>query len=131
MVAVAAPGYGLPEVQRPIGVLAILLLGSAMMLTLGIALGLAVRSVRVANAVGMLVFFPMFILGGGGPPAAVMTPTMRDIADVLPLTHITEGMREAWLYDRDPGQQLWWVVGWWFVALLMVLAAVRFRRRAD
>jgi ABC-2 type transport system permease protein len=121
----AAPVYGVPAVARPVGVAAVLLLGSATMLTLGIALGLAARTVRVANAAGMLVFFPMFILGGGGPPAGVMTPTMRDIADVLPLTHVTQGLREAWLYDRDPGHELWWLAGWWVVALLLVVVAAR------
>lgn len=66
VLAVAAPVYGVPGVQRPGGVLLVMLVGAGTMLTLGIALGLSCRSVRVANAAGLLVYFPMFILGGGG-----------------------------------------------------------------
>ena len=127
VLAVAAPVYGVPAVQRPLEVLAVLALGVPMMLTLGVALGLLVRSVRVANALGLTLFFPMFILGGGGPPAAVMTPAMRDIADVLPLTHLTTALRQAWLLDRSPGEELWWLLGWWAVAGVAVVVAVRWR----
>jgi ABC-2 type transport system permease protein len=85
--------------------------------------------VRVANAAGMLVFFPMFILGGGGPPAGVMPAGMRDIADLLPLGRVTDGLRAAWLYDQAPWTQAWWLLGWWAVALVLVSLATRMRRR--
>ena len=123
----AAPVYGVPDLQRPLEALAVLALGVSMMLTLGVALGLLVGSVRVANALGLTLFFPMFILGGGGPPAAVMTPAMRDIADMLPLTHLTTALRQAWLLDRSPGQELWWLLGWSAAAGVMVVLAVRWR----
>lgn len=100
VLAAAAPVYGVPEVRRPLWVIAVLALGVAMVLTLGVALGLLVRSVRVANALGLTLFFPMFILGGGGPPAAVM---MRDIADVLPLTHLTTALQPGLAARPLPG----------------------------
>jgi ABC-2 type transport system permease protein len=128
VVAVAAPVYGVPAVQRPLAVVGTVLLGAVVMLTLGIALGLAVSSVRVANAAGLLVFFPMFILGGGGPPPTVMPPTMRGIADLLPLTHLTKALRAAWLHDRVPGPELWALAGWLGIGLVLVALAARLRR---
>jgi ABC-2 type transport system permease protein len=127
VVGLAAPVYGLPQVQRPVALVGVLLLGAAVMLSLGIALGLAVGSVRVANAAGLFVFFPMFILGGGGPPSTVMPPTMRHIADLLPLTHLTEGLRDAWLHGQVPGHELAWLAGWLALALVLVVLATRLR----
>jgi ABC-2 type transport system permease protein len=128
VLAVAAPTYGIPPLQQPLAVLAVVAVGAAAMLTIGVALGLLVRSVRVANALGLTLFFPMFILGGGGPPEAVMTPAMRSIADVLPLSHLTAGVREAWLLGGYPASELWWLLGWWTLAGLAVAVAVRWRR---
>lgn len=128
VLVIAAPVYGVPAVEDPLGVLVVLALGSGAMLTLGVALGLALRTSRAANAIGMLLFLPMFILGGGGPPAGVMTPTMRDIADIMPLTHITEGLRQAWLFGDLQSTELLWLAGWWAVALALVAVVARTRR---
>jgi ABC-2 type transport system permease protein len=130
VVGLAAPVYGVPEVQRPVALAGVVLLGAAVMLTLGVALGLAVGSVRVANAAGLLVFFPMFILGGGGPPSTVMPSTMRDIAGLLPLTHLTEALRAAWLYDQVPVHEIGWLVGWLVVGLGLVALAGSLRHES-
>jgi ABC-2 type transport system permease protein len=74
----------------------------------------------------------MFILGGGGPPPGVMTPTMRDIADFLPVTHVTQGLRKAWLYDGSWAHEAWWLLGCWLIAgvLVAILSHRRVTRRA-
>lgn len=128
VLAVAAAAYGVPAVQRPAGVLLVFVIGAGAVLTLGIALGLACRSVRVANAAGMLVFFPMFILGGGGPPVGVMPAGMRHLADALPLARLTEGLRKAWLYGESPLRDVSWLLAWWAVGLVLVALAARARR---
>jgi ABC-2 type transport system permease protein len=79
--------------------------------------------VRVANAAGLLLFFPMFILGGGGPPATVMPSRMRDIAELLPLTHLTGALRAAWLHGQVAVTDLWWLAGWMAVGLVLVAVA--------
>lgn len=128
VLAVAAPVYGIPAIERPWQTVGVVALGVPMMLTLGVALGLFFRSVRVANAIGLTIFFPVFILGGGGPPAGVMTSAMRDIADVLPLTHLTNALRQAWLLDGVAAEEIWWIVGWWAAAAVVAVAAIRWRR---
>ena len=64
----------------------------------------------------------MFLLGGGGPPRDVMTAAMQTISDVLPLSHVIGGLRQAWLGTTDDPHALWWPV---VVAAVAVLVALR------
>jgi ABC-2 type transport system permease protein len=112
VLAVAAPTYGVPSVDDPLGVSAGFLMGTVTLITLGMALGLAVKTARAAQAVGLLAFFPMWLLSGGGPPPDVMSAPMRTIADVLPLTHAVAAIREPWLGTGGVGGHLV-VLGLW------------------
>jgi len=58
---------------------------------------LAAALARSAQAVGLLAFFPSFLLGAGGPPPQVMGSAVRHIAGPLPLTLLTNAVREPWL----------------------------------
>ncbi|MGH3413083.1 MAG: ABC transporter permease [Marmoricola sp.] len=126
---VAAPVYGVQAPQDPAAVAVLLLLGTAMMLSLGIALGLAATSVRVANAVGLSSFFPLFILGGGGPPTGVMPSGMQHLSEWLPFTPVVHGLRQAWLGGVLPGEDLVRIAGWLVVGTLLV--ALFARRRSQ
>jgi hypothetical protein len=101
VLAVAVPTYGVPSPERPLQVSAGFLAGTVTMILLGTGLGLSVRTARGAQAIGLLAFFPMFLLSGGGPPPDVMSEPMRRIADILPLTHVIGGIREPWLRNRQ------------------------------
>lgn len=118
--AAAAPTYGMPSINNPLGVGAIFVLGTTTLIVLGVALGLTVRTVRGAQAVGLLAFFPMFLLSGGGPPPDAMSDVMRRIADVLPLTHVVTGIREAWLGTASVGGHLLALAAWLVVGLAAV-----------
>ncbi len=89
--------YGLPEVDDVIGVAAGTLLGAFTFISIGIALGLAMPSARSAQGLGMLLFFPFFLLGGAGPPPDAMGDPMSSIAEVVPLTHVVRSIQEPWL----------------------------------
>jgi ABC-2 type transport system permease protein len=112
VLAVAAPTHGVPSIEEPLAVSAGFLLGTVTMVTLGVALGLVVRTARAAQAVGLLAFFPMWLLSGGGPPPDVMSDPMRRIADVLPLTHAVAAIRDPWLGSGGVGGHLA-VLGVW------------------
>ena len=56
-----------------------------------------VAFIRAAQAVGLLLFFPSFLLGAGGPPPHVMGSALRHVAGFLPLTWVTNAVREPWL----------------------------------
>jgi ABC-2 type transport system permease protein len=44
-----------------------------------------------------VLFFPSFLLGAGGPPPHVMGSAVRAVAGPLPLTLLTNAVREPWL----------------------------------
>ncbi|WP_116995878.1 ABC transporter permease [Desertimonas flava] len=116
VLAVALPTYGIPGVERPLELLVGFVTGTATMLLLGTACGLTIGSARGAQAFGLLLFFPMFLLSGGGPPPDVMPAVMRRLSDVLPLTHVVGAIRDPWLDDGSivlhlVGLAVWAVVG--------------------
>jgi ABC-2 type transport system permease protein len=97
LLAVAAPVYGVPEVHDWWRVVAGVLAGSIAFVGLGVLLGTLLPSARSAQAIGLVLFFPSFLLGGGGPPPGAMGAGMQNIADVLPLSLVTKAVREPWL----------------------------------
>jgi ABC-2 type transport system permease protein len=97
LLAVAAPVYGVPAIDDPLRVAAGVLVGSVAFVSTGVLLGTVLPSARSAQAVGLLLFFPSFLLGVGGPPPAVMSPMVRELADRLPLALANQAIREPWL----------------------------------
>lgn len=97
LLAVAAPVYGVPEPHDWARVVAALLLGTLAFTSIGVLLGTLLPSARAAQAVGLLLFFPSFLLGAGGPPPHVMGSAMRGVAGYLPLTWLTNAVRGPWL----------------------------------
>jgi ABC-2 type transport system permease protein len=97
LLAVAAPVYGIPPMHAWWRGAAALALGSIAFVSLGVVLGSVLPSARSAQAVGLLIFFPSFLLGAGGPPPHVMGSVVRQVAGPLPLTLLTNAVREPWL----------------------------------
>jgi hypothetical protein len=92
--------------------------------SLGVLLGTLLPSARSAQAVGLLLFFPSFLLGAGGPPPNVMGSAVRHIAGPLPLTLLTNAVRGPWL---GLGPATGSLIG---LAALTVLFTVAAARRA-
>jgi len=97
LLAVAAPVYGVPAVDSPLRVVAGIAVSSVAFVSIGVLLGTLLPSARAAQAIGLLLFFPSFLLGVGGPPPAVMSDGLQEFADVLPLAVANQSIREPWL----------------------------------
>jgi ABC-2 type transport system permease protein len=97
LLLVAWPVYGVPTLHEGWRVVGALVLGAVAFVSAGVLLGSVLPSARAAQAVGLILFFPSFLLGAGGPPPAVMGSALRSVADVLPLTVVTTAAREPWL----------------------------------
>jgi ABC-2 type transport system permease protein len=123
--------YGLQAPDDPLAVVGWYLVGLACFIAIGVALGFLLPSGRAATALGNLIFIPMFLLGGGGPPRDVMTTAMQRISDVLPLSHIIGGLRQSWFGTTDDPHALWWPLLVAAVAILVALRAARARARAS
>ena len=123
LLVVAAPVYGIPAMHDWWRVAVALPLGAVAFVSLGVLLGSVLPSARSAQAVGLLIFFPSFLLGAGGPPPHVMGAAVRHVAGPLPLTLLTNAVREPWL---GLGPATWSLVA---VAALAVAATVLAARR--
>jgi ABC-2 type transport system permease protein len=123
--AVGAAIYGVPVPENPVATIAWFVAGLFCFIAIGGALGVLMPSSRAAAAFGNLLFVPMFLLGGGGPPREVMTGAMQTISDVMPLSHIVGGMRLSWLGATDDPHVLWWPA---LVAVAATALAVRASR---
>jgi ABC-2 type transport system permease protein len=125
LLAVAAPVYGVPPLHDAGRVMAGLVLGAIGFVSLGVVLGSVLPSARSAQAVGMVLFFPSFLLGAGGPPPDVMGSVLRHIGDALPLTWVTMSVRQPWL---GVGTSTAALIG--VAALAVVATGVALRRSA-
>jgi ABC-2 type transport system permease protein len=106
LLATGQLAYGLPEPDDPLAVALGTLLGAFTFISIGIALGMALPSARSAQGLGMLLFFPFFLLGGAGPPPDAMGDPMSTIANVVPLTHVVRSIQEPWLDLGNPTSHL-------------------------
>ncbi len=118
VLAVAAPTYGIPHVAHPAQVLLGLSAGTVTLVLIGIAIGLAVSSVRAAQAVGLMAFFPLYLLGGGGPPKGAMKGAMHTISNALPSP--IPGIADPWLGIAGLNTQLA-VFGVWAAAAIAAI----------
>jgi ABC-2 type transport system permease protein len=123
LLAVAAPVYGLPAMHSAWRVVAALAVGAVCFIGLGVLLGSVLPSARSAQAAGLLLFFPSFLLGSGGPPPHVMGAAVRAVARPLPLSLLTDAVRSPWLGIGTAGGSLVALAG-----VTVVVAAVAARR---
>jgi ABC-2 type transport system permease protein len=98
--------YGLPQPDDLLAVAVGTLLGAFTFISIGIVLGMALPSARSAQGLGMLLFFPFFLLGGAGPPPDAMGDPMSTIANAVPLTHVVRSIQEPWLDLGSSGGHL-------------------------
>lgn len=123
----AALTYGIPTPADPVGVVIGFAAAAIVLVTIGGILGVISHTSRGAQGIGLTVFFPMYLLGGGGPPPGAMTETMADISNVLPLTHAIAAMQRPWLGTGSATNNLLAVAGW--TAVGAVVLALLLRRR--
>lgn len=127
VLAVAAPTYGIPHLVHPGQTVLGLAAGTLTLVALGVVVGLAAPTARAAQAIGLLAFFPLYLLGGGGPPKGAMTDSMQSIADALPSA--IPVITDPWLGTSQLGSQLA-VLGAWAAAALVATAWLSRRREA-
>jgi ABC-2 type transport system permease protein len=97
LLAAASLAY---DVHAPSSVAGVALgfgVGALSFVALGLLLGSLAPTARAAQAVGLVLFFPMWLLSGAGPPRGVMTDAMRQLSDLLPLTRVVTAIQQPWL----------------------------------
>jgi ABC-2 type transport system permease protein len=97
LLAAASLVYDVHAPSSVAGVAVGFAVGALSFVTLGLLLGSLAPTARAAQAIGLVLFFPMWLLSGAGPPRGVMTQTMRQLSDVLPLTRVVTAIQQPWL----------------------------------
>jgi len=102
------------SVPAVVGVFVFLTIGFA---ALGILLGAVLPTARAAQAVGMVLWFVMLMLGGAGAPPEVLTGGMQAVSDVTPLSHAVQVIQDVWL-GFDAG------LSWAIFAVILTLSSI-------
>ena len=97
LVVAAVVLYDAQLPESPARLLLAFVISTLSFVSLGFLIGTLLASARAAQAVGLLLFFPMWLLSGAGPPRGVMGGAMRAISDALPLTYVVTALQDAWL----------------------------------
>jgi len=97
LTVVATVLYGAASPGEIWSVLGAFMLATGAFLAVGFLVGSVSGSARSAQAVGMLLFFPMWLLSGAAPPPSLMCASMRDVSEVLPLTFAVHAIQQPWL----------------------------------
>lgn len=66
--------------------------------------GLAATA-RVAQAIGMVIFFPMMFLSGAGMPIQLLPEGLQRVSEFLPLTYVVRLLQGLWF--AESWQSLW------------------------
>jgi ABC-2 type transport system permease protein len=102
------------DIEFPIslaGMIVSFLIGAVSFVALGLLLGSLMPTARSAQAIGLGLFFPMWMLSGTGPPPEVMTSTMQSISDFLPMTRLVSALQAPWFGDGADFTELGILVG--------------------
>lgn len=98
------------------GLLLAFVLATFASFTIGLIIAAVSPNARVAQGIGMVVYFPMLFFAGVWTPGPTMPDTLRTIADFSPIGAASEAMLDAWLGDWPTGLHLAVLAGWAVVA---------------
>ena len=108
-----------------------LVIGPLFFVSLGMLVGMISKSVESAAVVGNLITFPMMFLSGTFFPVSQMPMYLQNVAHVLPLFYLIDGLNQVMIYNNF-GQALFdlelMVV---LSVIVFVLAVVFFKWRED
>ena len=115
LIVVAKLVFGLRFGGNWIAVLGGFTLSTLAFVAVGYVIASLVRSDRVALAVGMAIYFPMMFLSGAAMPLETMPENVRQVAHLLPLTHVVQLLQDLWF-----GAGWNWGSGMILIGLLLV-----------
>jgi len=130
MTQVGAALFG-AHLDYSISVIPFLVLGPLFFVSLGMLVGMISKSVESAAVVGNLITFPMMFLSGTFFPVSLMPAYLQNIAHVLPLFYLIDGLNQVMIYTNLTQAlfdvELIVVIS----AIVFVLAVVFFKWRED
>ena len=108
-----------------------LILGPMLFAALGMLVGTVTKNPETAGVIGNIVTFPMMFLSGTFFPISIMPQYLQNIAHVLPLFYIIEGLNNVMVYGNYTGAIIDLAVVAVITAVIFVLAVKLFKWRED
>jgi ABC-2 type transport system permease protein len=75
------------------------------MASVGYLIASLAPNARVAQVIGMVIFYPMLFLSGAGMPLEILPESLKSISVFLPLTYVVRLLRGLWF--GKPLNELW------------------------
>jgi ABC-2 type transport system permease protein len=111
LLMIIARPFGLKLAGDPFSMLGAFTLGALSFFSFGFLLGSLFKTARITYSVSATVFFSMIFLSGAAIPLELLTPSLQQISQLIPLTYVVNLLKDAWL-----GRGLW--VSWPNIAVL-------------
>jgi len=73
---------------------------------IGMVLSGFIKDVEAASAIGNAIAFPMMFLSGTYFPLELMPPYLQAVSKALPLTYLSDGLKNAMIYKNPEGAYL-------------------------
>jgi len=96
LVVVGKLVFGLRMAGSWPNILAAFILSAGAFYSIGYLIASLVPTARVAQAVGMVLFFPMMFLSGAGMPLQLLPEALQKVSDFLPLTYVVRLIQGLW-----------------------------------
>ena len=96
LLALARPAYTYYVPQSVPGVVLGFTVALVSFLALGLLIAALFPTARAAQSVGMVLFFPLYLISGAAPPLSVLPSTMQRIADFDPLNYAVRALQDPW-----------------------------------
>lgn len=100
-----------------LSVLAAFLLSALAFYAIGYLIASLAATARLAQVIGMVIFFPMMFLSGAGMPIQLLPEGLRQVSDFLPLTYVVRLLQGLWFAEA-------WSSSWVPVGVLAGLLAI-------
>jgi ABC-2 type transport system permease protein len=130
MVGVGIVAFG-AHVTLTVGLIPFLVVGPTLFASLGMLVGTVTKDPETAGVIGNIVTFPMMFLAGTFFPINIMPTYLQDIAHVLPLFYVIEGLNNVMVYGNFVGAAIDIAVVAAITVIFFVAAARLFKWRED
>lgn len=125
LMVVGRLAFGVALPQQPVGFLTALALAVASVLAIGLFVAAVAATTKIANGVGMLLFFPMMFFAGLWLPRDAMPAVLRHISDATPLGAAVQALQDS-THGQWPDPLHLGVMAAW--AIVLGIAATRLFR---
>jgi ABC-2 type transport system permease protein len=130
MVAVGVLAFG-AHIVLSLWLIPFLILGPTFFASLGMLVGTVSKNSETASVVGNVISFPMMFLSGTFFPISLMPTYLQDLAHVLPLFYIIDGLNAVMIYSNFAQATIDLIVVVVITIIVFAAAARVFKWRED